>query len=258
MNAAPMRIASTTGMLAGVCLGNAPRIVTAFLPLAEERKGVIRPLYELAASLCAHGWQTMIFDYFGTGDSPGNFADITWRTLNSDCDAAITAMQERGAEEIVILGVRLGARLALEHACRNPETISRIILWEPVLNGEHWLRQLQRRSHFRRNTAAEDEITGLNDVDGYLFSSALSRDLGATASDPERPQCPVHIFCVGNGNQPPAGMAKLGEALGTEPENITMQPFWLQTGVVDASLLITRTIDCLLPRSENSVCRADH
>ncbi|MBN2712020.1 MAG: hypothetical protein JXR97_06235, partial [Planctomycetes bacterium] len=84
-SAAPFRIESSDCGLSATRYGEAERAVLVFLPLAEERKGCVRPVHELGLACVAAGWSLITFDYAGTGESYGDFSDITWERLGSNC-----------------------------------------------------------------------------------------------------------------------------------------------------------------------------
>ena len=101
----------------------------------------VRTLAEAAAGL---GIPTLRFDYIGTGDSPDlelNSDQVTaWA---ADVVAAIEELKRRtGVERVVLLGIRLGALLALQTA-QNSAAVTALVLLAPVLSGKRYLRELR-------------------------------------------------------------------------------------------------------------------
>lgn len=127
-------------------------------PFAEEMNRSRRMSSQLANVLAAEGVGTLILDPFGTGDSAGDFADATWQGWCGDAQAACLWLQVQGYEKISIVGLRLGACLALQAASAPALAgmISKTVLWQPVLKGSTFLSQF-----IRIRVAA-----GMSDVEG--------------------------------------------------------------------------------------------
>lgn len=138
-------------------------------PIGYEYNHSYRSLRYLAEHLCSQGFTVFRFDYYGTGNSEGS-------VLDSHC-------QERWIENILALslfvhnsypsskqtwiGVRLGASLAalaLQKQFCEPElpenitkcinSIESLILWEPIIKGRAYIRELQaiaRLSEYNQN-----------------------------------------------------------------------------------------------------------
>lgn len=83
-------------------------------PLGYEYWSTHRSLRTLAEALARTGWNVLRFDWDGTGDSAGEATDpdrvVAWRTSLAH---AIAAMRDAGVERVVLVGLRLGATLAL-------------------------------------------------------------------------------------------------------------------------------------------------
>jgi exosortase A-associated hydrolase 2 len=97
----------------------------------------------LARRLAGAGHATLLLDPYGTGDSEGDFADASWETWRSDVGTAIAFLAARGHGRIALVGLRLGALLALD-AARRVDGVERIVLWQPVLRGDQMLTQFLR------------------------------------------------------------------------------------------------------------------
>ncbi len=210
--------------------------------LAEERKGCVRPLYATVQRLALAGWTSLLFDYAGTGDSPGDFVGVTRASLREDCHGVLDyLLHETRADRVCLLAVRLGARLALELAAERAEMIERICLWEPVLDGGRWLKELQRRSRFRHGAGSLDGL----DLDGYVFSEELAAALDRMGADLPRVSCPVHILTVGHRSSPTAAMERMAAGLGASIQALELPPFWLATDMVKADALLETTVAAL-------------
>jgi exosortase A-associated hydrolase 2 len=112
-------------------------------PIAEERCRAKRILVNQARLLCHNGCHVLIFDYFGEGDSEGNFEETSVTTRVSDICNGIQFLKEvSGVTDIGILGLRMGAALAL--LALQQVDLSFCVLWEPIIDGyaymQNWLR----------------------------------------------------------------------------------------------------------------------
>jgi alpha-beta hydrolase superfamily lysophospholipase len=101
----------------------------------------VRAFAEAAADL---GIPTLRFDYGGTGDSedlePAADQLDAWL---QDVVAAIHELQTRsGVEQVCLLGIRLGALLAVIAASRTPQ-VKALIAVAPVISGKRYIRELR-------------------------------------------------------------------------------------------------------------------
>lgn len=113
-------------------------------PLFEEKLHVHRVLVDLARFLSSSGFKVMRFDYFGDGDSAGEFEEATVETRLADIGSALEFFRKEAAlEKIVLLGVRFGATLSSLFA-EKETSVDGLILWAPVLRGNDYLQQLLR------------------------------------------------------------------------------------------------------------------
>lgn len=114
-------------------------------PFAEEKLWTQRVYVSFARELAAAGHAVLRFDFMGQGDSEGSFEESTVDTNLSDIRCAIRTLREEvsGVSEVGLLGHRFGATLACLAAETDPD-ISWLVLWEPVVNGSSYMRELLR------------------------------------------------------------------------------------------------------------------
>lgn len=102
-------------------------------------------LRQLAARLAAAGLHAFRFDYYGTGDSAGASTDGDLEQWRRDVGAALEELKDvSGVRRPSVVGFRLGATLAAQ----TPLRVRDLVLWEPVVSGPAYLRDL-RREHDR-------------------------------------------------------------------------------------------------------------
>ncbi|MFH6783862.1 MULTISPECIES: alpha/beta fold hydrolase [Methylobacterium] len=98
---------------------------------------------ELAGMISAAGCATLRFDYPGQGDSRDPAAGSEIPAALDAIRAGIAFLRERaGAEEIVVVGLRLGATLA----ALSGEEIDRLVMLAPFPNGKAYRREMAMQS----------------------------------------------------------------------------------------------------------------
>ena len=144
-------------------------------PFGQEAIRCHRAFRLLAALLARHGIPSLRFDYYATGDSPGNDGEGELSRWKRDIAAAHQALAVRcGSEDIVWLGLRLGACLALEAPILVERAPRRIVLWDPVTDGMRYLEALSRQHAFwtRRHGVADEAL-------GFLLPQRLRAQVAA-------------------------------------------------------------------------------
>lgn len=115
-------------------------------PFGQEAIRAHRMMRVLAERLARAGHPVLRFDYFGTGDSMGDDLDGDLEGWATDVLEADRELQSRpGAGRTVWIAMRLGGAVALRAAQLAPEGLERLILWDPILDGERYLRNLRER-----------------------------------------------------------------------------------------------------------------
>lgn len=129
------------------------RAVLMLNPFGQESVRTQRLMRVAADRLARSGHFVMRFDYFGSGDSPGDDESADLAGWAQDAIAAHKMLAEFSkADEISWLGIRLGASVALM-AATQPSLLAsqpphKLVLWEPVLDGKTHLRSLAA-DHYR-------------------------------------------------------------------------------------------------------------
>lgn len=129
----------------------------------------------LATTLAREGHHVLRFDYFGTGDSDGESDVATPESAVADVHAAARELRDLSrAGEVSLVGLRLGAACAALASASGVAT-RRLLLWEPVIDGAAYVRELEmldeRRNlvllHADRTRGRRDELLG------YSFNEAV-------------------------------------------------------------------------------------
>ena len=112
-------------------------------PFAEARLRVHRLYKSLAEYFCSSGYDVIRFDYWGQGDSDGDFVESTIKTMIEDSNCIITYFKEAfSLNKIIVFGLRLGANIAMK-VSENINDLS-LILYEPIVDINSYINQLLR------------------------------------------------------------------------------------------------------------------
>ena len=113
-------------------------------PFGDEMNKSRRIAALQARVFAAMGFGVLQIDLFGCGDSQGEFENARWDIWKQNLEAARGWLENRVTAPISLWGLRLGALLALDFARGSEKKIEKIILWQPVINGELFLTQFLR------------------------------------------------------------------------------------------------------------------
>ncbi|MEO8052975.1 MAG: alpha/beta fold hydrolase [Acidobacteriota bacterium] len=156
-------------------------------PFGWEDVSSYRPLRFVARTLAENGWPVLRFDLPGTGDSSGSALDSglldAW--IQSVDDAAAELRAATGVKDVVVLGIRLGALLAVSAAGRGAN-LQDLVLWGPAASGRAMLRELRAFGRLERIEFADGDdsppqpIPGL-EIGGFLIAPETQAALEALA-----------------------------------------------------------------------------
>lgn len=142
--------------------------------VGEEYATMHWALLRLARMLAIEGFHVLRFDYSGTGDSAGEFVDVTASDWTDDILTADRELRHlSGNQRVVLLGVRFGTLLVV-HAARQLQANS-VVVWEPVWCGAQFidsLRQGQKRLERRYAQYRKSRISLPTEFVGFTFSEA--------------------------------------------------------------------------------------
>ena len=112
-------------------------------PFGEEAIRAHRIYRVLGTQLAAAGYPVLRFDYSSTGDSLGDGAAATGEAWLGEVGRAGDELRALGgARRLVAFGLRLGGTLAAMASARHGERLRHLLLWDPVVDGAAYLREL--------------------------------------------------------------------------------------------------------------------
>lgn len=232
-----------------------PRALLQVAAFADEMNKSRPMVIRQARAAADAGYATLILDCYGTGDSDGQFHDASWDTWVDDVRVAARWLRDRGFERIDVWGVRTGAALALDALHDMPVEVGRLIFWQPVVNGQVYLKQFLRlrRAAEIFHTAGADEDAGNGDgpveVAGYVLVPSMSGALERIRLERQSPNC-GRVVLVEVSSLPEPTLARPTLKLvqtwrdsGTEvkAEAVPGEPFWstLEVAINDHVLDVT-------------------
>ncbi len=194
-------------------------------PIGTDRTRSDRAYRHLAERLSGAGFACLRFDLFGTGDSGGDeSAPGLLASWLDDVAQAVRELRERsGAERISLVGLRLGATLAMLHAAESGEADS-LVLWSPYVSGKAFVGEVTKLH--KLYLRIEPELAGSTPIQeegdealGMFLPASLIADLSSSdlLGVTRRPAKRVLFIDGGNVQGRDALMARLRE-LGAEPE----------------------------------------
>jgi uncharacterized protein len=121
-------------------------------PFGEEASRAHRTYRVLATQLERAGYACLRFDYSGTGDSLGEGADATLAAWVRDVVIAAERLREAtGVGRVAVVGLRLGATIAMMANATGELRARHLLMWDPVVDGAAYVRELigQHRAYMQ-------------------------------------------------------------------------------------------------------------
>ncbi|MEN6584674.1 MAG: hydrolase 2, exosortase A system-associated [Sulfuricella sp.] len=232
-------------------------------PFAEEMHKSRRMAALQARRFAAEGYAVLQVDLTGCGDSACDFGDATWETWLADARRAFAWLSAKATGPIILWGLRTGASLAVELARALPD-IQRLILWQPIVNGEQYLNQFLRIKLASEMLSGNQAQSGTKDlrakleagenieVGGYMLGAAMARDLARMKLADIPSPCPVEWIEVGaeEGGSPSPASQRIVEAwraagVNLHARTLSGEPFWVTQEITECPSLIEATTEAL-------------
>jgi uncharacterized protein len=149
-------------------------------PMGHEYIYCHRALRQLAVRLCRVGFPVLRFDFYGCGDSAGDADEGSLAQWLQDASTAVTEIKNRtGAEQMCLMGIRLGAAVAFAAAAQRVD-IDSVVLWDPVISGRAYLEELSRLQNEalqRRRKPSRNTSESVAEIVGFPLPNALRAEL---------------------------------------------------------------------------------
>jgi exosortase A-associated hydrolase 2 len=200
-------------------------------------------------------------DLHGCGDSSGEFADARWDTWKADIALARAWLGARLGVGVGLLGLRLGALLALDYARTAAQPVDRMLLWQPVTSGRGYLTQLLRlrlAAGLLQEDGEKTSTDGLRaalragsslEIAGYELAPELALAIDSIeATEMAPPGAPVHWFEIvaAAGRQlAPAASRVVSDwreqGANVHVELVCGEPFWATQEITECPALVEAT-----------------
>lgn len=225
-------------------------------PFAEESNRSRRLFSQLAQQLCEQGWNCYLPDFYGTGDSEGEFKDadlVLWEQ-----DLCQWILQQQFAHPLHFLACRFGALqlLSMWPALKVLVKTGKILLWQPQLDNQKFLQQLLRQHQASRLLQTEKSATALQllaegcavEIAGYTitpeFYQRLAQMLPNLQLWQQQTVCWLELSTL---PQLPLPATKAWQQIDAEPlhscqQLLALPPFWLQQEHLPAEALISQSL----------------
>ncbi len=117
-------------------------------PFGEEKHRSYRAFVNFSRYLSEQNIESFRFDVKGAGDSDGELCESTIESQVEDTLDAISFFQNKTkVKKIVLIGLRLGASIALLAAQKEPR-VKGLVLLSPISKGANYWRELLRTKQF--------------------------------------------------------------------------------------------------------------
>lgn len=219
-------------------------------PFGQEYIRSHRACRHLAAQIARAGFPTLRFDYFGTGDSLGTDEETNFEQWHADLRKAVAELRARsGVEQVILVGLRLGASLALSAASQTAD-LAGLVLWEPVVNGRNYLNELRAQHEetiMRFFVLPKDYQPAAQPAEllGFALSDTMRASLEQVDLLTLMPPRARPVLLVEN--QPTADLAALNERLaaGGKATHAHVPCFTVWIDDVDKGLVPQQVIDTI-------------
>jgi len=158
--------------------GGRSRAVVLCNPFGEEAIRAFRIYRLIAERLAAAGVSVLRFDYAATGDSAGACEAAS---LAGFAESIALAQEEivdiSGARDCIFIGLRLGASAAVIAATTTSARPSALVLWDPVVSGTDYLKELSE-GHARAIETQIGSRPAITDPPSEALGFAVPETLG--------------------------------------------------------------------------------
>lgn len=118
-----------------------PRLVILSHGFTGQKAETGRLFVDMARALAGRGMAALRFDFMGSGDSSGNFTDMTPLTEMADLHAVLDWARRRGYRQIGVLGLSMGGGVAICTVADRPAgDVGALCTWSSVPNFVSWRR----------------------------------------------------------------------------------------------------------------------
>lgn len=225
-------------------------------PFAEEANRSRYLFSQLSQKLSAQGWNCYLPDFYGTGDSEGDFTDCDLTLWQRDLCQWLAKM--KFDQPLHLLACRFGALQLLLYWPELQQFVQtgKVLLWQPQLESQKFLQQFLRQhqaSQLLQNNkspaASEMLARGVTvEIAGYPLTPEFYQQLAQSKANLEQwrgqtvcwlelstlPQLPVPALQAWQTMQP--------QPVDSCQQLLPLPPFWLQQEHLPLNLLVRESL----------------
>ena len=228
-------------------------------PFAEESNRSRRLFSQLAQQLSEQGWNCYLPDFYGTGDSEGEFKDADLELWEHDLCRWI--LQVKFTQPLHLLACRFGALqlLRMWPALTALVKTGKILLWQPQLDSQKFLQQLLRQHQASRLLQTEKSATAAQlladgsavEIAGYSITPEFYQQLALMLPNlqlwQQQTVCWLELSTLPH---LPLPATKAWQQIDADPRHsrqqlLALPPFWLQQEHLPAEALISLSLQFL-------------
>lgn len=148
-------------------------------PLFEQANNTRHMVTKAAIASYDSGYQSIVFDHYGTGDSQGQLADASLSVWQQDIIKQIGELRQI-SDKPITLSLSLSAALLLTDDMLA--MVDSVQLWQPELNGKRFVQQFKRLALAKDLQKAKPNSTdtctsSLMTIAGYTMTHSLLDEL---------------------------------------------------------------------------------
>lgn len=171
-------------------------------PFGQEAVRTHRFYRIMAERLARAGIAVLRFDYFGTGDSGGDDDHGDLAGWIADATVAHAELTRRArCTQAILAGARLGGTIAWFAAATLEGKVDGLLLWEPVVDGAAYLRELgERHAEFVASMRGDARVPDVpTEVLGFTVGAQLVSQLRALTPEAFAASPVSHVALVARG-----------------------------------------------------------
>ncbi len=166
-------------------------------PLLQEGIRCHRGLWALANALADAGVDALRFDWFGSGDSDGESAQLSLESLVEDVQTAGELLEPTATDGMRLLAMRSSALPLLAFAARRRQPVD-LVLLDPWLSGAKMLSCWQRHHEMQFDSVGRyvNRVPAAdpNALQGFDISAGTLQELGGLAGSSLIPPAGSHVL----------------------------------------------------------------
>ena len=234
-------------------------------PLFEQANSTRHMVTKAAIASYDSGYQSIVFDHYGTGDSQGQLTDASLSLWQQDITKQLGEVRHV-SDKPITLSLCLSAALLLTDEMLA--MVDYVQLWQPELNGKRFVQQFKRlvlaKNLQKEKTDSTDESTSsLITIAGYTMTNSLLDELSKkTLSHISQCQADIEWFewLVANTELTQSRQKQFDSMQQACAKQITLtkisdEKFWLATELQVSQQLLTYVKDVFALKVQ---CGAEH